>query len=198
MTNQEIVHGLKQPSETLDYQRAMTYIWKTFAPTIVKHVTNNNGTREEGNDFFDTVFEELRKAISNGSYNERGKLGGFIQQITHNRWISQLEKRKRVPLDQTKSLDQLSVDEYKELEDDPLAGSKYLKKYGIWVEISQFYRIWDDWQNCDCKKLLILSSEKVKGEEIAPLLAIKRDALYQRLKRCRDELRALLNSNSEK
>ncbi len=85
-------------------EEAICFLYHRFADTVYSHACRLLRDEHEAEDVTQQVFAKLLTAI--GQYEERGlPFAAWILRITHNLAIDQMRRRRQVPCEEVRSLD---------------------------------------------------------------------------------------------
>lgn len=98
-TSAQIVAGLMSGDNKI-----YRYLDAKYRKQVIKHVSTNSGSREDGEELYQDVIFEAYLNVEQGKYDsERSAFGTYFMMISRSRWYDRLRKRKRRI--QTTSLD---------------------------------------------------------------------------------------------
>ncbi len=86
--DKEIIEGMRKGDND-----AISYIYKSFYPSISHLVLNNNGTEEEAQDIFQEAVMVLYDKITHNNFELSSKLSTFLYAICRRLWLKSLNKK---------------------------------------------------------------------------------------------------------
>ncbi|MBK9593542.1 MAG: sigma-70 family RNA polymerase sigma factor [Crocinitomicaceae bacterium] len=119
-TDHSILELVRQRDES-----TLTRIYKEVYPMVLKHVTQNSGSKEDAQDVFQDAFYVLIKKTEQPNFNLTSELSTFLVGIAKNVW---LKKLTRTSLDVTSYKAELETEseEFSEKEDDNLKKVRHM------------------------------------------------------------------------
>jgi RNA polymerase sigma factor (sigma-70 family) len=152
-------------------------IYKNYADKIKWMVLNNSGNETDAADLFQDALIDLHRKAQRG-FELTCPLGGFLYLMCKNRWINELQKRKRSPVtfkdadgfnitDQTES----NISLLQKTDEQRLLVSQMLQEIGE-----------------NCRELLLLSWSGKPMQEVAQLLNITYAYVRKRKSECMAKL----------
>ncbi|WKK58947.1 RNA polymerase sigma factor [Sphingobacterium sp. BN32] len=84
----EIVEGMRNGDND-----AISYIYKSFYPSISHLIVNNNGTEEEAQDIFQEGVMVLYDKVTHDDFALSSKLSTFLYAICRRLWLKSLSKK---------------------------------------------------------------------------------------------------------
>jgi len=87
----EIIHGIITEDEEM-----YKYLDAKYRNIVIKHVCDNSGLRQDGEELYQDVILEIYRNIKRGKYNANGDgtFEGYFWTIARRKWIDKLRKRK--------------------------------------------------------------------------------------------------------
>ena len=181
MTDQAILSGLRQND-----RKTIEYLYKTLSPPIYKYVLTNSGTREDGQDVFQQTFIKVLKNLQDGKYNDNNKFEGYFIQIARNTWIDYLRTNRTTYY---VGDDDLLLE--RATDSDEEAFAQLLLKDN---RLDALAHVLKSWADTDCqRRITAFHFEDKSTQEIADNEGVERNALLQRLHKCRKKLFILVS-----
>jgi RNA polymerase sigma factor (sigma-70 family) len=176
-TPQEIITGLlKKRSDVF------RYLYKAYGPMIAGYIRKNSGTEEDVTEMIQVVILELWVAVRDGRYEEEGKLGHYIYQLTSNTWRDELRKRRNRPQQSLSDSDLQIEDDTEENLAFAIVKDRYLN--AVHEGMGQLGEV--------CRDIIqMYHLQKIKLQEIAERLEYDYDNLRKRIFDCRKKLKQL-------
>lgn len=91
-TASQLIEGIRA-NDTKVYQ----YLYRTYGGMIAGHVRKNKGSDEDARETVQVVMLKLWQSVTEGRYQEEGKLGHYIFQLAANTWREELRRRRNRP-----------------------------------------------------------------------------------------------------
>lgn len=180
MTDQDIIKGLQQNDRV-----TTNYIYKTLGPPIYKHVLDNSGSRQDGDDLFHETFIKVLIKVREGKYREENKFEAYFIQIARFTWIDHLRgKNTRWVGDDDFLLERACESEEEALIQLVLHDNR----------LDALDVVWKSWDDTEChRRLNAFHYEDKSTKEIADTEGVEQNTLLQQLRRCRLKLFKLVS-----
>ncbi len=184
-SDDELISGILQGGKAED--GCLKYLYKTHFPSVVKYVTNNNGSREEAKDVFHDALTAFYEQIKSGKFKGESNTGTYLNAIARNMWLNRL-KRDTYRMAYEKSV----VAEGEQVEEHAHDAMVTHEKSNVVLSVLAMI-------GEECKKILLLSIyESLPMEEIAEIMGFKnaQNARNKKLK-CSNHLKDLLEERPQ-
>jgi len=176
-TPQEILIGLLEKKADV-----FRFLYKTYSPMIAGYIRKNSGTEEDVAEMIQVVILELWVAVRDGRYEEEGKLGQYIYQLTSNAWRDELRKRRNRPQQSLSDSDLQIEDDSEENLASAIVKDRYLN--AVHEGMNQLGEV--------CRDIIqMYHLQKIRLQEIAERMEYDYDNLRKRIFDCRKKLKQL-------
>jgi RNA polymerase sigma factor (sigma-70 family) len=176
-TPQEILSGLLEKRADV-----FRYLYKAYGPMIAGYIRKNSGTEEDVAEMIQVVMLELWVAVRDGRYQEEGKLGQYLYQLSSNTWRDELRKRRNRPQQSLSDSDLQIEDESDENLASAIVKDRYLN--AVHEGMAQLGEV--------CRDIIqMYHLQKIRLQEIAERLEYDYDNLRKRIFDCRKKLKQL-------
>jgi RNA polymerase sigma factor (sigma-70 family) len=176
-TPQEILIGLLEKKADV-----FRFLYKTYSPMIAGYIRKNSGTEEDVAEMIQVVILELWVAVRDGRYEEEGKLGQYIYQLTSNGWRDELRKRRNRPQQSLSDSDLQIEDDSEENLASAIVKDRYLN--AVHEGMNQLGEV--------CRDIIqMYHLQKIRLQEIAERMEYDYDNLRKRIFDCRKKLKQL-------
>jgi RNA polymerase sigma factor (sigma-70 family) len=180
MTDQDIIKGLQQNDRV-----TITYIYKTLGPPIYKHVLDNRGSRQDGDDVFQETFIKVLRNVQEGKYRDDNKFEAYFIQIARFTWIDQLRGNNTHWVGD----DNFLLERADNSEEDALMQLVLRDR-----RLEALDTVWKSWDDTDCyRRLNAFHYEDKSTQAIARTEGVEQNTLLQQLRRCRQKLFKLVS-----
>ncbi len=172
-SNTEIINGFKgNDTEFLEE------LYRTYYPSILKFVKNNNGKDEDARDVFQEALLIIYQKVRKNSFTLDTTFLTYIYAISKNLWMKELRKKK-LSNSVIKELDEVEdIDYYISFE------NEYKLNVEYFIFRSHFNKL-----SKNCKEILRMFLSKVSYEKIACILNYKNEIVVRKRKyRCKNIL----------
>ena len=175
ITDKSIIEGIR-----LQDEKALSYLYDHYFPTVKNHVLRNNGSNDDVSDVFQDSIIALYQKVSENGFNLTSDLKGYFFGIMRNIWNAQLRQKKRVS--------ELNVDIAEEDDSDDLSDSALEK-----ILSRAYLKL-----KPDCQTILTLFYDGLSYEEIAVRMNLKNETYARRKKYlCKEALIELIKDDPE-
>ena len=185
MTDTDIIQGLKRNDNT-----TTTYLYRTLAPPLFKHVLNNSGNRDDAKDVFQETFIKVLNNVRNDKYTDSNKFEAYFLTIAKNTWIDHL--RKRVPSVKNVGNDDFLMDSLLSKADESEDDLAQLLVHDHRIEVLML--VWQSWDDTECQtRLKAFHFDNQSTQDIAHTEGVERNTVLKRLYDCRKKLYRIVN-----
>jgi RNA polymerase sigma factor (sigma-70 family) len=180
MTDQDIIKGLQQNDRV-----TTNYIYKTLGPPIYKHVLDNSGSRQDGDDLFHETYIKVWRNVQAGKYRDDNKFEAYFIQVARFTWIDHLRGNNTHWVGD----DNFLLERADNSEEDALMHLVLRDR-----RLEALDTVWKSWDDTDChRRLNAFHYEDKSTKEIAHTEGVEQNTLLQQLKRCRQKLFKLVS-----
>jgi RNA polymerase sigma factor (sigma-70 family) len=120
LTDHSILELVRQRDEV-----TLTRIYKEVYPMVLKHVTQNSGSKEDAQDVFQDAFYILIKKTEQEDFNLTSELSTFLVGIAKNVWLKKLT-RTNLDIETYKAELEIVTDEVSEKEEENLKKVRHM------------------------------------------------------------------------
>lgn len=76
--------------------REWASLYSRIRPSIIKHVQNNSGTKDDGNDIFQKTMEVLLNKLAHDRFTLTSSIKTYLFEVGRRLWLKELTKRKKI------------------------------------------------------------------------------------------------------
>lgn len=176
-TDQQVVEGLKKEDP-----KVYKYLYISFGPKVIGYAMKNSGSRDDGEELFQTTLLKVWKNVTDGKYLETGKFNRYFFSVAANSWYHVLRSRKRQKLEPLSEREMFLPDFS---EDDSMAvivrEKRFAALYSAFEKIGEL-----------CRTLMeLFYLHDIPLKEIAEQQQVEYGTLRKRIFDCRNKLKRL-------
>ncbi len=171
-TNNEILEGIINRNEKI-----AKYLYDKIFPAVYKHISLNNGNKEDAFDVFEKAYLIVEKKIRNDELVLSCKFSTYFFSVCRNVWFNELRKMKKEILDHDVIFEYRTSDTL-----------NYIERL---IEYEPYYLYKKHFERLSelCKKLLSMALEKIPYERIAAKLNYSSAGMARKRKyKCKKKL----------
>lgn len=91
MTDDDILQNLLEGGASED--RALAWLYQNLLPMVIRHISSNNGSRDDALDVFQDALLVFTEYVKAGRYLRRSSISTFLMGIVRNTWHNRLRRK---------------------------------------------------------------------------------------------------------